>query len=506
MRRPRQRNLFADQLPSFSRPGPSKDRIGVVDVGSNSVRMVVFEGGRRCPAVVFNEKVMCGLGSELAETGRLSKNGVERALRALRRFVAVAPGLQVGALSGVATSAVRDATDGTAFCRRVTRETNIRLEVASGADEARLAAQGVLFGDPRADGLVIDVGGASMEICPIRAGTRGDGVSTPLGPLRFARSSAAETAKIVGEVLRPLAGRFQRGADRLYLVGGAWRALGRVHIARSDYPLPVLHEFAFSADDARQLTEFVQGAPRDALSAIQGVSSSRVSALPHAALLLEALLDAFEPSEIVISGFGLREGVCYESLPAAIRREDPLISTAMGHEQTRARAPGFGGDLWPWLLGAVPAEDEAEARLIRAACHLSDVSWRAHPDYRTRACSEIITRVNLSGAGHRGRAFIGAMLVARYKGGRRALSEEPWVSLLDKPAQARAAAFGALMRLGATLAGATPGFLPHCPLVQDGGTLRLVPEPSAEIILGEEVEKRLGQAARAFDLDWEIAA
>ena len=191
----RQGDLFAGQPRSFHLPRPDDDRIGVVDVGSNSVRMVVFEGGRRCPAMVFNEKIMCGLGAELAETGRLSPSGRVRAMRALTRFVTLAPGLRIGALAAVATAAVREAADGAEFRDEVARETGIRLPIATGEDEARLAAQGVLFGNPAARGLVVDLGGASMELCPIGRGRTGRGVTPRSGPSASATSPGARTRR-----------------------------------------------------------------------------------------------------------------------------------------------------------------------------------------------------------------------------------------------------------------------------------------------------------------------
>ena len=157
--------------------------------------MVVFEGDCRSPAVLFNESVMCGLGARLAETGALNPQGKRRAITALRRFAAIAAGLHVGALAAVATAAVRDASDGAAFCAEAEAGTGIRVAIASGADEARLAAQGVIFGEPGAHGAVVDLGGASLELCRIENGTPGPGVTTPLGPLRLMRRGR--------EVVRP---------------------------------------------------------------------------------------------------------------------------------------------------------------------------------------------------------------------------------------------------------------------------------------------------------------
>jgi exopolyphosphatase / guanosine-5'-triphosphate,3'-diphosphate pyrophosphatase len=469
--------------------------------------MVVFEGGRRCPAMVFNEKIMCGLGAELAETGRLSAKGRDRAMRALTRFVTLAPGLRIGALAAVATAAVREAADGAEFRDRVARETGIRLQIATGEDEARLAAQGVLFGNPAARGLVVDLGGASMELCQVNRGRTGKGVTTPLGPQRLGDlSKGTEKARgLIDKALGPLVSGFARSSERLYLVGGAWRSLGRAEISRTAHPLQVLHEHAFSPEDGHLVARWILGAEPATLGRLPGVSSDRVPTLPHAALLLEGLIDHFAPSEIVISGFGLREGLAWEYLPMHIRRQDPLISTVAGHERTRARSPGFGVELADWLLAALPPRDAEEERLIRASCHLADVSWRAHPDYRASACVEVVTRTNVSSAGHAGRAFMAVALLARY-GGPKALQDEALLLLLSPEAAERAVRVGALMRLGCAISGATPGFLPLCPLALSDGVLRLTPARDALPLMGEEVDKRLGQAAKALAAKPEIAS
>src|SRR5690625_2037170 len=494
-----QGDLFRGQPRSFALPRADEARIGMVDVGSHSVRMVVFEGGRRCPAMVFNEKVMCGLGAELGKTGRLSPEGRDRALRALMRFVTIAPGLGVGALAGIATAAVREAEDGREFRDLITAETGIRLEIAGGEDEARLSAQGVLFGDPVAEGLVVDLGGASMEFCPVARRRTGRGMTTPLGPLRLGslKHGKRKIRERIDEELGAISGSYADSGRRLYLVGGSWRSVGRAQIHRSDHPLRILHEHRLSPDQARSIAHWILDAGPEKLFEVPEIKAERVPTLPHAALLLEALIEHFDPDELILSSFGLREGVCYEYLPAHIRRLDPLLSTCAGQERTRARTPGFAAEMAEWLLGAVQPLDEGEERLIRAACHLADVSWRSHPDYRASACIEVVTRINVSGAGHEGRAYLAAALLARYRGAR-GLGDAPILDLLEPETRQRAARIGALMRLACTVAGVTLGALQHCPLTLGDETLTLALDPEAAPLMGEEVQKRLNQAAKAF--------
>lgn len=499
----RQGDFFPHQPPSFPRLSVSADRIGVIDVGSNTIRLVVFEGGSRSPAVVFNEKVMCALGAGLSETGVLDPRGKERAIVTLKRFAALAPALHVGALAGVATAAVRDAKDGAAFRSQVEVETGIRLEIVTGEAEARLAAQGVIFGNPRADGVVVDLGGASMELCRISRGTPGQGISTPLGPLRLQAKKLGEK-QIAAEFAASMQGisdDYVLAGGRLYLVGGAWRALGRAHMGRVGYPLPVLHEYDMAVEQVLEHAHWLSRTPPDEIAALPGVSSSRAPVLPLAAQLLRHLVEALQPGDVMVSGFGLREGVCLENMPPALRGQDPLMAACATQETLRARAPGFGAELADWVVQAVPPLDAAEERLVRAAARLVDVNWRAHPDYRATGCWEAVTRTSITDAGHAGRAFMGMVLAARYKRARKALEVSDMPRLLGDAERKRAQCFGSAFRFCAALSGSTTGLLGNCAVERTPDRLDLVLGEAAAAFLGEEVEKRFGQLLRELKVE-----
>lgn len=499
----RQGSFFPHQPPSFPRLGVDAQRIGVIDVGSNTVRLMVFEGGRRSPAVVFNEKVMCGLGAGLAETGKLDPSGRARAMTTLKRFAAITPALHVGALSGVATAAMRDAEDGVAFRDEVAAETGLELDIVSGPTEARLAAQGVIFGSPRAHGVVADLGGASMELCRIDHGRPGLAVSTPLGPLRLQalRDDRKALQAALSAETKELGDDFKLDGERLYLVGGAWRALARARMVRTDYPLRVLHEYVLTADEAEEMAVWAENTDPDKIAALPMVSASRAPVLPMAARLLRHLIGVLSPGEVMLSGFGLREGVCLENMPATLRARDPLLAACERQEQNRARAPGFGAELAEWVVQVVPPRNAAEERLVRASAHLVDVNWRIHPDYRINGCWETVTRTTITDAGHQGRVFMGLVLASRYKRARRAAEDTPLTELLDETELARAFCYGTAFRLGAVLAGATPGVLPDCIVSCDPGRLDLTLEGIAADFAGEEVDKRFAQLLRELDAE-----
>lgn len=468
--------------------------------------MVVFEGDCRSPAMVFNEKVMCALGARLAETGALDPRGKLRAIAALKRFAAIAPALHVGALAGVATAAVRDASDGAAFRDQAEAETGVRLEIVPGAVEARLAAQGVIFGNPRAHGVVVDLGGASMELCRIEHGHPGQGISTPLGPLRLRTLGTTESEVDAGIAARTrmLADGFGVDGGRLYLVGGAWRALARAHMERTGYPMRVLHEYGLTADQVLEHADWASGSDPDKISALPGVSSSRAPVLPLVARLLRHLVEALRPGDVMVSGFGLREGVCLENMPDALRGLDPLMAACDKQEVLRARAPGFGAELADWVVRILPPADAAEERLVRAAARLVDVNWRSHPDYRVTGCWETVTRTSITDAGHLGRAFMGMLLAARYKRARRALEQSGLPRLLGEAERGRAMCYGSAFRLGAVLSGSTPGVLGDCAVSRAPGRLDLVLDGAAAEFAGEEVDKRFGQLLRELNAEGAI--
>ena len=159
--------------------------IGVIDIGSNSVRLVVYEGAVRAPTPLFNEKVLCGLGRSVATTGSLGSEAVERALAALARFNVIARILSVKNLRAIATAAVRDAQNGREFIERGEKACWRAIEILSGEKEARLAAQGIMMGFVDADGIAGDLGGGSLELIDIVQDRLKEAATAPLGGLRL---------------------------------------------------------------------------------------------------------------------------------------------------------------------------------------------------------------------------------------------------------------------------------------------------------------------------------
>ncbi len=438
----------------FDSPGARKlSRVGVVDVGSNSVRLVVFDGAARSPAYFYNEKIMCGLGAGMSETGTLNPEGRQRALAALRRFQHLAQGMDLPPLTAVATAAVRDASDGPDFREEVRRETGLKIWVIDGEEEARLSAQGVLLGWPGAYGLVCDIGGSSMELAEINDGRVGRRLSSQLGPLKLGNLPGGRKGRQahVKQAIEELAAQLGPQRDRLFLVGGSWRAIARIDMARRGYPLTVLHEYRMNAQAVRDTISHIETSDPATLRQATGVSSARMALVPIAADVLTRLVRTFRPKDIAISSYGIREGLLYEQMPQRLRDRDPLVESCRFSEAKDARMPGFGKTLFNFVMPLFKSAPESRIRLVKAACLLHDVSWRAHPDYRAEVCFDNATRANLGGLDHSERVFLGMALLHRYSNKREGTRFEPLYSLLDEKRQQEAEILGKAMRFGAML-------------------------------------------------------
>jgi exopolyphosphatase / guanosine-5'-triphosphate,3'-diphosphate pyrophosphatase len=446
-----------DEWGPFGRPlfdDPSTralSRVGVVDVGSNSVRMVVFDGAARSPAYFYNEKIMCGLGKGLAETGRLNPEGRVRAISALKRFAILAEGMDIAPLTVVATAATREASDGPDFQAEVLAATGLKLWVIDGDEEARLSAQGVLLGWPEARGIVCDIGGNSMELARIGAGKVGRRVSTPLGPFRLQQvpGGAREHKVHIQKVLKAAQAEMKSDGEQLYLVGGSWRTIARLDMERRNYPLTVLHEYRMTPKNMLDTLDWIAQSDLAMLRARTGTSAERMELVPLAGEVLREVITTLKPGDINISAYGIREGLLYEQMPERLRARDPLIEAARMAEKSFARMPGFGKKLFTFLEPLFEGVPLARMRLVKAACLLHDTTWRAHPDYRAEACFDNATRANLGGLDHAGRVFLGLALLHRYKNSRAGSRMEGLFRLLSEDQMQEAEVLGKAMRFGA---------------------------------------------------------
>jgi len=480
--------------------------VGVIDIGSNSVRLVVYEALSRAPTPVFNEKALCGLGRALASTGRLDEAAVETALKALRRFRALADQMEVEKVWVLATAAARDATNGPAFIAAAERICRTPVEVISGEREARLSALGIVSGIHRPDGIVGDLGGGSLELVDVRDDHIGTGVSMPIGGLRLIDASGKslkKAEKLVREAFE--AADLSAGQGRaFYAVGGTWRALARLHMRQKGYPLHVMHGYEIPPKDAAEFARIVEKADPEAIEAIEVVSSERRPLLAYGALVLEEVVRRQKPSKIVMSALGVREGLLYSLIESEERAKDPLLTAAEELAVLRSRSPRHARELVVWtdvLFAQIDRDETAEERRLRhAACLLADIGWRAHPDYRGEQSLNIIAHAAFVGVDHPGRAFLALSVYFRHAG----LVEDelsPRIRELVGPrAFQRARLLGAAMRVAYLISASMRGVLPRAPLTVEDERLVLDLTGGMADLASDRVFNRLRALARLAGL------
>ncbi|MBS0383845.1 MAG: Ppx/GppA family phosphatase [Proteobacteria bacterium] len=478
----------------------------VIDVGSNSVRLVVYRIDGRAMTPILNEKVMAGLGRDLARTGRLAPAGVDAATHALRRFALLLEASGVESVFAVGTAAVREAKDGRTFAKGIEDETGIALRILDGADEARLSALGVSAGEPDAKGVVGDLGGASLELVEISPKGPGRGETFPLGPLTLDDDHGFDYGRVSKAVAKGLGGTrlLARRAGDFYAVGGAWRALGRIDMTMRNHPLGVLHYYAMSRGEVLRLADVVRKQSRRSLEKLEEAAAKRSETLPYAAVVLEQLMLEGQFDRVIISAFGLREGVLIERMSEEALKEHPLIAAAEALAGRWSQSRKFGVALEQWMApmfeGQPRVFPEKRERVLRgAAARLADVGGPLHPDQRIEIMFDLILRAPLAAISHEERAFLAAAIHHRYTKAQ-PHHADAYHRLLSEEQQAAAAALGAALRLGADLSGRNESLLASFEVeVVDAKLLLRVKKKVSELAT-EAALRRLDAAAQALGL------
>lgn len=475
-------------------------RRAVIDIGSNTVRLVIYGGPARAPVVLWNEKVSARLGRDLARTGSIPDAAMDEALAALARYAQILADLGIDEVEAVATAAPRDAANGAEFLACVAA-LGIDVRLLSGEEEARASAFGAIGAFPDAAGMVADLGGGSLELVPIAEGRCGQGASLPLGTLRLPALRAKDGfARKVGRLLAGL--EMPAAGTSLYMIGGTWRALAVYVMRAADHPLTDPHGFCLNAKEADEVAKAVQRSEPARLAQVRGISTMRAEKLPDAAALLRALLAQLQPGGLVFSSWGLREGLHFSRLDPAARAADPLLAGVEAF--AGAPLPGAAGPelLAEWTESAAAGGDSGGDRIRLAAAHLAPSLHGVEPNLRSAHALEWALDKRWVGIEPHERAMLAAMLVASL--GENTLPDR--VGALASPSElAPAVAIGLALRLAQRLgAGARDALLASRLTVADG-TLLLTLSAQHSVLATPGVGKDLSALAAALDLRPEVA-
>ena len=476
----------------------------VIDIGSNSIRLVVYDDLSRAPFPRFNEKSFCALGAGLDASGRLSDEAIAHAVDAVGRFEAIARAMRVEKVHVIATEATRRATNGGDFIAAVRRATGLEVRLLSGVEEATYAALGVISGFYQPKGLTGDMGGGSLEVAEVLGDEVGERTaSMPLGalPVMAMLADGLDAAKKavddeLNASLPPLL------TDPVfYAVGGGWRALARVHIATTRAPISVVHGYDVAADELRTFAKRISRMNPEEVAVLPDLPARRSNTLPAAALVMHRVLKKLQPERVVFSMLGLREGWLYGQLDRTEQYRDPLLEGAQAIGLPSARVPEFSTALARWTDELFPGETQAERRLRLAACALADIAWRDHEKVRALESFRRLLEFPFIGITHPERAFLATAIMARYGGAVDEVARAAMGGLLGASQLRRAEILGRVLRLGYRFSASVPEILDHVRLRIGTTAVRLEVLNGQHVPDSDAVQMRLRQLARVAGVE-----
>lgn len=483
-----------------STANPIRDgRIGIIDIGSNSIRLVIYDQQKRSPVSIYNEKVMCALGKGLATTGMLNPEGVDMAKQVLRRFVAMGRNMGIQTLYVMATAAVRDAKDGAAFARYLEDTYKIDIDIISGKQEAKLGAYGVCSSMYKPCGITGDLGGGSMELVWVNDGEITDHTSIALGSLRMideTKGDRDKLRKLIDKRFKELDWLGEHKTPAFYAIGGSFRALAKMHMAAVNYPLQILHEYKVESKSFQEFAREIAAMPENKLEKFPGAAPKRVQALPGAAMIIDSIISLSKPEQIVFSASGIREGYLYEMLPASVRNMDGLIASCTEFASKGGRSMDYAQELKQWMKPLLPNQTEKDLRLLTAFCLLTDIGLHIHPEYRAQWAFERIQFSALTGLSHRERIKLALALYHRYQF---KLKEEwPALALVKNADRAWARLVGTAANLAYHLSGSIPGNITNTQLITEGQKVELRLAKHMQDAMGDAIKRRLDGLNEAY--------
>ncbi len=474
--------------------------VAVIDIGSNSVRLVIYDGQKRAPSALFNEKMLCGLARGMNNSGRLNPEGVKVAEATVARFIKLTRIMGIKQVNIVATSAVRDASDGETFVKKLENTHKVKISVLSGEIEAKYAALGVISSIEATHGVVGDLGGGSLELIEVNGHRIGKGYSFPIGPLRI--DTSGQTARkdylaAIDSCFAQFPFKKLHGAS-FYAVGGAFRNIAKIHSSRKGYPLKVVHNLRIDAKDLLPTLEVISRMSASALHKMPGIPKKRMDFLPFAALIAMRIIETGRPKDFVFSATGIREGLLFAKLPDDVKQQDPLISGSTELMRRVLRTPQYGYELASWVKPVLSGENKIDPRLVLAACILSEISCYENTEYKAELAYRMMLDSSLVGLDHKERLFIAKTLYCRY----RTYPDEEILSamgpLLDEDNARKAHILGSAMRLARSISASCPGILEKIPLKLTKKSVILTFSKENSLLVAEIVEKRLKALADAM--------
>ncbi len=476
-------------------------RIGIIDIGSNSIRLVVFDGPKRSPLYLYNEKVFFRLGLQSFGKKAFDNATLKAVSRIINRYVGICRNMEINKIIMFGTSALREASNSNVLVEVIRKNTNIRVDVISGEKEAFYAAQGILLGFPNAEGIICDLGGNSVEFANICKRVIAECSSTLLGPLAITKLEN-KIDDIDRYIRKQLLGAVNANTAKdkpFFLIGGSWRAIAKIHMQRTQYPLKIIQGYKVKSKKIKKTLEFIQDSSFIAKYDEINISAGRLELLPLSARLLEIIIDELQLKTLTFSSFGVREGFLYYNLSEAEKKKDPLIEAAKFFEKKETRFPNMSKHTFKWIAPLYENLPRKTKRVILAATKLHDIAWIAHPDYKMEMCLELVTRSNISGLSHKERVFLAMILLFRHKAKPEKVFNNKLFKIVSKKKRKIALVIGKGLKLASTFFGEKSLF-DKIDFRLKAHEVELCFQSKIDFVNGEVVERRIQELNKALKL------
>ena len=432
-------------------------KVSIIDIGSNSIRLVAYDKINRVPRMIYTEKVFCSLAKNLDIDNSIPKKNYKKTINAIKRFYKISLDIKSSELFIFATAAIREADNGFILKNEIENITNREMIILSENDEVKLSTQGLISSFPSANGIMADLGGGSLELSLLENGKLKKFTSLKIGVVRLLNEFSKNKNKCLINILKKLnqvkwLDKFKK--TNFYAIGGSFRSLANVNIWNNKYPLSIVQGYAINSIEIKKLLNLSSTIKAKTIKLIPEIENERIKTIPVASIILDNLIKKIDPKKMIFCSQGLREGFLYSLLDKKTKKIDPLIFTAKKMAKNFNNSFFDGESIFKWLSPIFVNENENFKRLRLAASYLSELSyWHNFKDMESDYALNTVLYYPFLSLTHEQRIFLGLTIYTACGGKINRPNILKYIKLLKKDAINAACILGNGIKLAYTVSG-----------------------------------------------------
>jgi len=390
-----------------------RDSVGLIDIGSNTVRLCIYKGNMRNPDVLYNKKFFCGLGEYRPGTKEITKESEKKCVNSIIFFNSILDEIKTNQNIAICTAAIRNASNRKQIVKQISKVFKGKVITLLGSEEAELAAKGVIAAIPNACGTMIDMGGGSIELASIDKNKLNKIKSFPLGILNFEQKD-----KEVKNFIKELSTKHKLQKN-FYLIGGTFRSIARCFIYFNEMPLNEIHQLKINKTHFKSLQSKISTLNYEQLSKVPKISIDRVKHLHIALKVIDQIFSNTQCETLIYPRYGIREGYIYSKLPKKLQNQDPTEISLNLIAKNRCRFLLFNQRSFNWIEKKYlqfknKKLSDDRLRVLKLACQISDLGWEQGSKNRAQYALSSILNLPLIGIGYNEKILIGYLIYLRH--------------------------------------------------------------------------------------------